>query len=140
MSTGVVFPNHYPPDCPPEAAEDAAGAVYRITKTDPPTQEDFLSFHELGMVLRKDTLSARCRSRGLSVYRTLGDARHHLSVFPNGGDYIAGGTLTSAQGQTQPTPASQRPTHTTWWCAEGIDRGERFVVIEGRDNVASEGD
>ena len=139
MSDGVVFPNHYPPDCPPGDAEEATGVVYRVTRSDPPTPDDFLSFNELGVRLRKDTPFARCQSRGLSVFRSLADARHLLLAIPATGDYIAEGTLTPERGRTKLTPVHVRPTHTTWWCAEGINLAEGFAVIEGRSDVGSEG-
>jgi hypothetical protein len=129
MNEGVVFPSHYPSGCPPSAAEEAAGVVFRITKGNPPNPDDFLSFHEMGKALQRDTVEARCQYRGLSVFRSLTDASHHLQALPGLGDYIAKGTLTPAKGKTQLTATRKRPTHTTWWCAEGIDRGEGFAVI-----------
>jgi hypothetical protein len=131
-----TFPSHYPPLCPPDEAEDANGTVYRITRNDPPIAEDFLSLNELGRRLRHPTASALCRQRGLSVFRNLEDARHHLEAFPALGQYIATGELMPTLGKTLPTPTSERPTHTTWWCYEGVKRQAVFVVIEGRDHVA----
>jgi hypothetical protein len=53
--------------CPPADAEDASGEVFRIAKNDPPTDEDFLSYHEMGItrgpeILRRGLSIARCRT------------------------------------------------------------------------------
>jgi hypothetical protein len=133
MPEGLSFPIEWGP-CPPDDAEPGAGTVYRITRTSELTADDFRSFAELGRKppSQPDQL---CRSRGLSVYRSVIDARHHLKAFPAGGGCIAEGELTEDHGRTKPTPALDRSTHTTWWCFTGIERHEGFKVIGGREDV-----
>ena len=119
----------YPPGCPPAVAEPADGVVYRATNHDPPDDEDFLSWEEMGRSPRHSTPKALCQSRGLSVFRSLADARHYLSVFPGVNRFISVGVLTPDHGRIKPTPSRDRPTHTTWWCGAGVDRKIGFSVL-----------
>jgi hypothetical protein len=43
---------------------------YRIVKTDPPTEADFLSHRARGIPLQRDTPELRRSWEGVSVYRT----------------------------------------------------------------------
>jgi hypothetical protein len=139
MTNDRAFPDHFPAGCPPQDAAPADGVVYRITKNNPPTPEDFLSFYEEGKQLRGNSPVAQCRSRGLSVYREIEDARHQLAALPALGDHIAEGVLTEQHGVTKLTP-TKRPTHTTWWCFDRINRHSGFKVINGDEDVESEGE
>lgn len=134
----LVYPEDYPPNCPPPDRVPADGAVFRITAHSPPVDEDFLSEHELGWVPKhKPTASRRCRSRSLSVYRDVKDAVLHLELFSGHGGFIAAGTLSPDRGVTKLVGDDRRPTHTEWWCFNGQDRKSGFLVIEGRDDVAN---
>jgi hypothetical protein len=131
MDNSGTFPSYFPPGCPPADAEPADGVVYRVTKNDPPLSEDFLSIHEIGRQpkygLRK---KHQCQRLALSVYRTLTDVMRHLEMFPATGTLIAVGVLDASCGKTKPTPAKERPTHTSWWCFEGIERSKSFKIYE----------
>ena len=48
-SNALRFPDWYPPECPPLAAEDAHGVVFRFATKKPVAAEDFLTHHELGI-------------------------------------------------------------------------------------------
>ena len=137
MSSGGAFPSDWPPCCPPNDAEESDGAVYRITKNNPPTDSDFQSLQEMGRSIRSPTPEKHCQALGLSVYRSRYDPRHHLRLFRRGGDFIAEGMLTPDCGKTMPTPAGDRPSHATWWCLVGVDRRRGFRIIEERADVAS---
>lgn len=117
----MSFPADRPQGCPPTDAEDANGEVFRLVKTDPPTAADFLSYHEMG-ITRGDPIR-RC---GLSVFRDRADAEHASRAFPNLGNVIARAVLELGHGKTKQTG---RPTHTTWWPAEGVDRATLFTVV-----------
>ena len=62
---------------------------YRVTKTDPPTVEDFLSLKSLGRRLRTDTPENRRFFEGVSVWRTIDAARFAVGRFPRMGKFIA---------------------------------------------------
>ena len=123
----------YPENCPLPEADDCGGGVFRVTKNDPPSDEDFLSQHELGFVPKYTPTAARaCKARSLSVYKVIEDARHHVKVFAAHGTYIAAATLTPDRGKIMPTPPADgsRPSHCEWWCADGQDRRGGFVILE----------
>jgi hypothetical protein len=117
----MLFPADWPHGCPPDDAEDALGEAFRIVKADPPAGADFLSYHEMGIV-RGDPI----RRYGLSIFRVRADAEHASRAFPNLGHVIARAVLRPEHGKTKQTG---RPSHTTWWPAEGIDRAALFSVV-----------
>ncbi len=55
---------------------------YRIVWTDPPTQEVFLSHLDRGVVVRVEDAEIRRLASGLSVFRTLGQARRNARKRP----------------------------------------------------------
>src|SRR5258707_9926094 len=100
------------------------GFTTGLPKNNPPTAKDFLTPEEM------NTLRDRpeCLRRGLSVLRTRQDAIHQRRAFKFLGKYIAEGILDSGCGKTRLTPTNLAPTHTTWWCYEGVNRSQRFRV------------
>lgn len=62
---------------------------YRVVKTDPPTERDFLSAKALGRPLRRDTPENRRIWDGLSVLATTDAARARVTQFPQMGMFIA---------------------------------------------------
>jgi hypothetical protein len=125
MNDGLAFPSDWPPDCPPEDAEHATGRCYRITKNDPPTEEDFQTPHEAGKLKRRPA----CLRCALSILRTRQDAVHQRQLFPFLGQYVAEGELNPSYGKTKLTPAKV-PTHTTWWSYAGVNRRQLFTVLQ----------
>lgn len=120
------YPPDWPAHCPPSDAEDASGMVYRVCKETPPSQRDFQSHQELG----KRSSGDPCMRYGLSVFRDLAEARHLTVLFPQLGSMVFRGELTPEQGKIKHTPAKQRPSHTTWWPYEGVDRAASFKLID----------
>jgi hypothetical protein len=118
------FPQDWPNDCPPPDAVAAAGEVFRLVKTNPPTAADLASHRETGRLPN----APPCLRCGLSVFRDVQDAVHQQRLIPKLGRWIARGTLSVEHGQTKQTP-SQQPTHTTWWAYEGINRAALFTVV-----------
>lgn len=119
------FPGDWPPGCPPPDAAPAQGTVYRIVREVPLTARDFRTAQELGRA-RSASACLRC---GLSVLRTLADARHQCALFPALGDRMATAELRPPHGRTKLT-RGKVPTHTTWWPALGVDRDSLFRVVE----------
>ena len=133
MDNSRTFPPTFPAGCPPADAGPAGGTVFRIVADDPPVNDDFLSAAELGrQPPPKLTRAQACRRHALSVYRSIDDARHHVSVFPGTGRFIAAGVLVPDCGMTKDTPNPTHPSHVDWWCYDGIDRYRGFAVIEGQ--------
>ena len=122
------YPGNWPPGCPPADAEDAYGTVYRVCREDPPAKSDFQSHAELG----KKSGGNNCMRHGLSVFRDLTEARHLTRIFPKLGSLVFRGELTADHGKVRQTPAKTRPSHTTWWPYQEIDRSAPFQLeIEG---------
>src|SRR6476661_4656628 len=66
-----------------------ARSFFRVVKSNPPTPDDFKSYHELRMpVLRHDPQSRRL-AEGLSVYATLAQARRAARSQPFLGQFVA---------------------------------------------------
>src|SRR5947209_8591582 len=107
MSSGNSFPDEWPPHCPPDDAVDASITVYRTVKADPPTEEDFLSYRELGKKVAKHL---ECDACGISVMRTKADAVHHRNLFQWSG-VIAEGVLQHEHGKIKDTPSNKFPSH-----------------------------
>lgn len=63
--------------------------LYRIVKSDPPTEADFLSYKAIGRPLLRDTPSQRRSWEGISVTSTLGAARVLAARAPSLGRFIA---------------------------------------------------
>jgi hypothetical protein len=124
------FPKNWPNGCPPQAAKPASGDVFRIVKADPPAQDDFLTFFELG---KRASSKRPCDHLGLSVFRDEQDAASYAAKYPYLGNAIAKATLTKAHGMTEETPRrfdGRTNTHATWWPFEGLIRHTCFAVIK----------
>jgi hypothetical protein len=122
------WPPHFPDDCPPQDAFVASGAVFRAVKADPLSANDFLSYLEEEKPIRNAT--KRCQASGVSVQRTLEEARRHLATLPGVYKYIAAATLMTAHGKMKPTPNKKWPEHLTWWPFAEVVRQAAFRVIE----------
>lgn len=128
------FDVHFPPNCPPESADDASGIVYRLVSNQPPTPEDFSTHAERRAAPNADP----CDRCGLSVYRVQQDAinQYRLIVSRHGvngtriGKLVARLALESRHGRLMPTPNKHlRDSHHTWWPFSGTDRLSSFEEI-----------
>lgn len=120
------FSANLPDNCPPQEAIDAEGKVYRVCLQNPPLQRDFQNHAELG----KQSNGDQCMRHGLSVFRNYAEAHHLTLLFPKLGKLVLGGELTPKEGKVKPTPAKARPSHTTWWPYEGIERSANFKIAK----------
>ncbi len=73
---------------------------YRVVKTDPPTEADFLSLRALGRVLRSGRPDLRRSWEGVSVSSTAAGARETATRHPRTGSFIA--TVDLGEGVTVP--------------------------------------
>lgn len=122
----MEFPSDWPAECPPSNAENANGDFYRIVKSCPPEDVDFLSLVELG---RRFGKSKACQAHGLSGFTKLEDARHYITLFPKLGSKIAKGNLAEENGKLLVTPNSNSPRHHTWWPYKNVIRKMLFCCI-----------
>lgn len=116
------FSKDWPNNCPPLTAESAMGTHFRVAKTNPPGPDEFKTHAERGALPKADP----CLRSGLSILRSPDDAVHQTRLFPKLGKLIFQGELNADHGRTQLTPAKERPTHTTWWPCESVDRAALF--------------
>lgn len=120
-----VFPDDWPPDCPPPDAVPAIGVVYRLVKNNPAAVTDFRTHAELNKLPK----APPCLRVGLSVFRTREDAVHQAALLPFLGDKVASGELRPEHGKTKLTPGKM-PSHTTWWPYPIVDRVAPFMTVE----------
>lgn len=123
----MKWPTFFPCDCPPRAATPATGVVFRLVRSDPPTQLDFRAWRSEWPRRRAND---ECIACGASVTDTEADAdalRGSVPAFE--GRYIARGTLEAGDGVTTPTPSQRARTHRTWWIADDVQPAARFVVV-----------
>lgn len=66
-----------------------ATTLYRIVRTDPPSVRDFISKAALGLVSPHADDETRRLESGLSMYRTLSQARRKARAFPFLGSFVA---------------------------------------------------
>ena len=117
MRTIVTFREELPANCPPAAAEQVSQRrdVYRLVRTNPPTDEDFRSqragkphhhFHD------------ECRARGLSVHADRHDSERARRLPTLQGRLICRLRLDAGAGDLLQTG---RPSHHTWWPLASYD-------------------
>jgi hypothetical protein len=113
--------------CPPESADDLPAKVFRLLFSAELIDADFQSWEEEGRPLPTDPVKA-CRYKGLSVFTTIEDARHHIRLY---GDktHIAEADLTEKDGVGEKTKTKNFPSHMTWWPADDIDRKASFKCV-----------
>lgn len=109
----MIYREELPPDCPPAAAETivAPRRVYRIVRTNPPTQEDFRS-QRAEHPKRRFSLD-ECHVRGVSVFGQADDARRQVAKLGKfRGSTVCGVDLTEGAGVILKTG---KRSHHTWW-------------------------
>lgn len=114
----MKWPEHFPPGCPPDDARAAGGEVFRFVKNDPPKDEDFLSYWEMGRVGDRP-----CMRSGLSVYLDRGEAENARASVPGirrQFPFIASAVLGATHGRMKPTPNGNARSHATWWVPAGV--------------------
>ena len=100
-----------PQGCPPDAAEEISTAwrVFRLVRTNPPTDRDFRSQRAERPAHGFRSVS-ECRARGLSVFAARQDAERALKLPGLRGRLLCG--VEAGAGHIQQTG---RPSHHTWW-------------------------
>jgi hypothetical protein len=88
---------------------------YRLVKSSPAAREDFLSYAELGLISLDDPPEVRRLKQGISVNRTLRQAKNRTSV-PSLRDheYIAELRIPDGAAVTFERTGHQKGHHTLW--------------------------
>lgn len=133
-----AWPEHYPPQCPPQAALQMSGTVYRFINGRIPSENDFASHFEREP--SKVWLPNECQARGLSVVKTLEDCNAMRAGVPAlRKKRIAKGSLNTTDGLVAPTPSKTCEGHCTWWRHKAPSEVQRiFKLVEeawGASNV-----
>jgi hypothetical protein len=119
--SGKSFAQEYPKDCPPSDATDADGEFFRFVKSNPATDQDFLSHCELELRPTGDS----CLRCGLSIFSTEEGALRMLQHIRRSspgvkmGNYVARIELQASDGRLKQTG---RPPHHTWWTYVSTNR------------------
>ena len=111
-----VWPTHFPTSCPPAAANDLAGTVYRFINGATPADRDFVSYYEREPA--RDWGADACKARGLSVIRTWADCGLMRKAIPAlRKKRIAVANVETQIGVLATTPSNSCAGHGTWWRA-----------------------
>ena len=108
----VAFRERLPDGCPPDEAEKLSDVrvVFRLVRTDPPTEEDFRS--ERAELPNNRFGASECMARGLSVFSNQNAARRLLRARRHRGKLICQITLDQSAGYILKTFGR---SHFTWW-------------------------
>jgi hypothetical protein len=126
----MEFHNHLPPQCPPPDADLAAMEVYYLV-SDPPKENDFLSWREKRPDQRFDNPDLECQSCGLSVFPDPSGAEFAKAVSRSlKKKKVAKGILFEDSGKLKNTPSKNTgDTHHTWWPSRATKISQLFTII-----------
>jgi hypothetical protein len=121
----MIFPKHFPEDCPPKAAKPVKGEIFRFIRKKVPEDRDFKSHFVLEIKFEPDKL---CEACGCSVYLSEEDARAKAEKTP----YLKGKKLAKAKLSPEWGRIAQTfdPPHHTWWLVNDKSPTIMFDVIE----------
>lgn len=122
----MIWPKHYPPNCPCPDSIDAQGIVYRLVRTLPPTPKDF----KPSKIEPQDKYGdPKCLKCAISVFGELSDLNQAKDRYRHFRErVIIKFELNPRMGKIKPTP-SDFCSHITWWIPEGIDPCQLFGSI-----------
>lgn len=122
----LMYKEVLPEDCPPDAAAQVEQdlAVFRLVRTNPPTDSDFRS-QRAEKPTQVFAGVTECQARGLSVHTQRSDSVRARKLPSLRGRLICRILLRSGAGRIQQTA---RPSHHTWWPLADYDILARCVV------------
>ena len=135
-----LYPNYYPPLCPPQAVQPNDQVVYRLVNHDPPIESDFLSVRQQSPT-RKD-IRDECRACGLSMFTSYDDAIGQNDALSKTTFFkrkqlpkmlVAHGQTKSECGVTMKTPMNERPSHVTYWLFKDSKVHNDFAVVREKE-------
>ena len=123
----MTYREPLPDGCPPDEAEAISGprTVYRLSRSNPPTDDDFMS--QRAEKPHNIFNTSECIARGLSVF-TDRSSLEGLLKRPNRQDMIVCQVmLDNGAGRIQKTGRSR--FHYTWWPLAGFNILENCLVV-----------
>lgn len=120
LSPAMSYREPLPPGCPPDEAEEieTSREVFRLVRTNPPTEKDFKSKRAENLVPKPQRVS-ECVFCGVSVFPKRRDAVAKTRKLPNfKGLLVCRVTLTAGAGKIQKTSPGG---HHTWWPLADFD-------------------
>ena len=117
----MTYRETLPEGCPPDEADEitAPRIVFRLVRTNPPTDDDFRSQRALkpDRVFRN---VSECTARGVSVYLDPSDLKDLMQKFPQmRGTMVCQVELDRGAGFIRQT--GRQRSHYTWWPFGGFD-------------------
>lgn len=115
----MTFLEKLPDGCPPDDAIkiDYEVGVFRLVKTDPPTDSDFKSYRKLNPIKKYDV--PECIACGLSVYADIESIKNLIKLPSLKKKKICRVNLSSGAGFIKAT--GKDPMHRTWWPFQSFD-------------------
>lgn len=129
-----AWPDFFPANCPPKAARDTTGTLYRFTKKLVAAARD-LTCHWMLYEQHRETWVAEgraCQACGVSVYLTIPAARNKRRVLPAlRKAHLQSVTIVSPDGKLMHTPSGLDPDHHTWWPRSTVESQlDALVYVE----------
>ena len=138
----MQWPDYYPENCPPEAAEPASGTFYRLVRRDPVQLEDFIPLYiDRPENFENIPIDEVCQGCGVSVCKNKQDIeRLQNSSGKMRKRQIAEGELNPTLGAIKHTPSRKYKSHHTWWVPIEVKPWLVFnVVNDSRADSNSKG-
>ena len=119
-----IWRDRLPADCPPREAVEPSQTFYRIAKTNPPSEGDFVPIYDKNRRHAERSIARRaeitlCAVMGLSVFSDIGRAESQIRQMPRIGGYIMALSLDETDGHVVGFPDD--PFHYTFWPNDGFD-------------------
>ena len=119
-----IWRDRLPADCPPQEAVAPSQTFYRIAKTNPPSEGDFVPIYDKNRRHAEHSIARRaeitpCKVMGLSVFSDIGRAESQIKQTPMLGRYIMELNLDAADGHV--VGFSTDPRHYIFWPNDGFD-------------------
>lgn len=119
----MSFDLKLPDGCPKVDAREFEGTAYRVIRSDPPTEDDMLTYLELNLLPNADA----CKRASISLFSTLDQAQHRLEISPHLGVFVASVALTAAHGKVGKPSSSG---HIDWWPYIGMRGPAELKVVK----------
>lgn len=126
--------------CPDKYLRENADESYyfRITKNNPPTEEDFIPLYvsnENYAKKRKESCEKKkdnkclCLMCGLSLFKKKEEAKFMMNRYPRLGRFLFRGYIKMEYGVLKASPNRDNPSHHTWYPFEGTSEMDIFIEL-----------
>jgi hypothetical protein len=131
MSVDYIWRDVLLDGCPPEQSVPCDGIFYRITQTNPPTDDDYVanfwkkpSYAQSQINTGKTTL---CEAKGLSVFPDLASVNSLMQNVPNLGRFVVEMNLKPRHGKA--LQRKRTSSHRTFWPVNSFDPESISTVV-----------